>query len=452
MRKDSQKILARVSEIYIACMLTVFLVFPGRQGYVSISEDKAICFYLLSGAYALLITIFCLVFFWANIREQKQHVLRLSAPQVLILIYWGMTIVSAMLSEYPGTVFMGESRKEGLLTITLYCICFLWVSLFARPKEWMLWLFAGSVCVNDLLAILQLAGLNPLHMYPEGMNYYDAFKLYAGQFLGTIGNVDMVSAVLSLAIPVFWIAIVKLESRRRFLLLIPLGLTLGVLLTAFIAGGVLGVFAGAVLTIPVICKRGRRRKILTWSVVTLLVLGLVFVYFAGDLVGGFVGEAQQGMHGNWDDSFGSGRIYIWKRALELVDGHLLFGGGPDTMILRTDAVFERYNEELGVLIRSYVDSAHNEYLNILVNQGLLAVLAYLGALIWTAILWIRKAPENVAAAICGGAVLSYCIQAFFGISSLVSTPFFWLMLALLTACMTQENTMHAGHKRLTNKK
>ncbi len=447
-KKDQTAILYRFSELYIGLMISVFLLFPGTGGYENITEQKASVFFLLSGIYALGVPILRTEISLVGnypLPALKEGLRNLGWGRSLILVYWLMTALSTLLSDYRSVAFWGEARHEGFVTITLYCICFLWISCFAKPKEWMLWLFAVAICVNDILALLQIAGYNPLHLYPEGLDYYDAFKLYSGQFLGTVGNVDMMSAVFTVAIPLFWISLVKLKGNRRFLLVIPLALTLGVLLIAFVEGGVLGVFAGALLTVPVIVNKGNTRKALACSVAMILILGVCFVYFAGDRIGGFVSEAHQIMHGNWDDSFGSGRIYIWRKSLELVNGHLLFGGGPETMIFRTDAVFERLDEELGVLIRSYVDTAHNEYLNVLVNQGLLALLPYLGALLWAAVQWVKIAPENAGAAVCGGAVLSYCIQAFFGISSLLSAPYFWLALGLLISCLqTSKNHCERG--------
>ena len=40
---------------------------------------------------------------------------------------------------------------------------------------------------------------------------------------------------------------------------------------------------------------------------------------------------REGLHGRLEDSFGSGRIYIWKKTAALVPEHLWFGGGPDTL-------------------------------------------------------------------------------------------------------------------------
>ena len=437
-KKDPARVLTHLSNGFLGSMLSVFLLYPGFGGYELITKYKAGLFFLLTGGYVLLMVLLRLElslignYPWPDLHKVWNET---GLAEKCIAGYWCMTAISTALSENRSIAFWGEARYEGFITLSLYCLSFLLLIRYAKPKAWMLWVFSGAVSLNCILALIQIAGYNPFSLYPQGMDYHDAFKLYSGQFLGTIGNVDFLSALFSLAIPIFWITIVKGKGKTRLLLLIPLCLSMAVLLIAFVAGGVLGVFSGALLCVPVIMKRGRGRKITACVVAVLIVLGLFVVYVAGDKIGGFVYEASQIMHGNLDDSFGSGRIYIWRKSLELVDGHLLFGGGPETMGLRTDAYFERYDEDLGVLIQSFVDTAHNEYLNILVNQGLLALLFFMGALIVSAIQWGKLAPDNPGVAVCGGAVLCYCIQAFFGISSLITAPFFWITLAILVICI-----------------
>ncbi|MBR4231689.1 MAG: O-antigen ligase family protein, partial [Oscillospiraceae bacterium] len=122
-------------------------------------------------------------------------------------------------------------------------------------------------------------------------------------------------------------------------------------------------------------------------------------------------------------------IYIWRNCLKLFPERPLFGGGPDTLGAREIPPFIRWDPDQGMLKRG-IDAAHNEYLNILVNQGLLALLAYLSALAACAVVWYRTA-EDPAAAVAGGAVLFYCIQAFFGISMCLSAPYMWLALGIL---------------------
>ena len=76
-----------------------------------------------------------------------------------------------------------------------------------------------------------------------------------------------------------------------------------------------------------------------------------------------------------------------------------------------------------------IDVAHNEYLNILVNQGIFALLSYLAAVISALVHWYRN--KSAAAAAAGAAVLCYCVQAFFGISMFIAAIFFWIALAYL---------------------
>ena len=443
-KKDPSRILMYLSNGFLGSMVSIFLLYPGFGGYEQITKYKAGLFFLLVGGYVALMVLLRLElslignYPWPDLRKAWKET---GLAEKCVAGYWCMTAISTALSDEPKIAFWGEARYEGFITLSLYCLSFLLLVRYAKPKAWMLGVFSSAVSLNCVLALIQIAGYNPLGLYPPGMDYSDAFKLYSGQFLGTVGNVDLLSALFSLAIPIFWIPVVKGKERKRLFLILPLCLSLIVLLSAFVAGGVLGVFSGALLCVPVIMKRGRARKVTACAVAVLIVLGLFVVYFAGDRVGGFVYEASQIMHGNIDDSFGSGRIYIWRKSLELVEGHLLFGGGPETMGLRTDAYFERYDEDLGVLIQSFVDTAHNEYLNILVNQGLLALLFFVGALLISAVLWMRHGPDNIGAAVCGGAVLCYCIQAFFGISSLITAPFFWMTLAMLQICIKPRGKM-----------
>lgn len=415
-------------------MLSVFLLFPGLGGYAGITAEKWRAFLLFSGGYVALTALLRLelALTGGGRLPSPAAVWRsMGVSQKLIAGFWALSAVSTALSVDKSVSFWGGPRYEGLLTITLYCAACLLVSRYGRPKRWLLWLFGVSMSLNCLLAFLQLAGYNPLGLYPQGMNYYDANVLYAGEFLGTVGNADIFSAVLCAAIPAFWIAAVKLPGRNRFFLLIPLALYTAVLWKAFVAGGIVGVIGSALLTVPVLLKDRRARAAGFAAVLCVCVLGVAGIYAFGGQLGGFLYEASELLHGRWDDSFGSGRLYIWRKTAELIPERLLFGGGPDTLGLRTDAAFERYDETLGILIRSSVDAAHNEYLNILVNQGLPALLAYLAALLTAAAKWVRTAAENPVSAICGGAVLGYCVQAFFGISSPISAPCLWLALGFL---------------------
>ena len=390
---------------YLAILLSIYLLYPGRGSYQTITAQKWSAYLLITGMYiAAMLLLHLELAIVGAARLPAPTMLRktLGLPQKFILLYLFATVLSTLFSEFRQTAPWGGGRCEGLAAIALYCLSFLLVSAYGQPKRWMLWLYAAAISVNCVLCLLQFARLNPLHLYPEGMNYYGANTQYAGEFLGTVGNADILSAVLSLSIPAFWAAILRMKGcRERYFLLIPLALCLVVLLRAFVAGGILGVTGAVVLSAPLMTDDKRRRKWALICVIAALIAAAAAVYCFGSRMCGFLYEASELMHGRWDNRFGTGRIYIWRNVIQLVPEHLLLGGGPDTLGLRTDAAFERYDETLGILIHSAIDTAHNEYLNILVNQGLLALLSYLAALLASAIHWVRRG----ALRLCGARLL-----------------------------------------------
>ena len=168
---------------------------------------------------------------------------------------------------------------------------------------------------------------------------------------------------------------------------------------------------------------------LTVGVGLLLILGVAAVYLL-NFKGGFLYELHELLRGRGDDSFGSGRLYIWRNVLELSVQRLWFGYGPDTMLLAEIEPFTRVDEVLGVL-KARIDTAHNEYLNVLFHQGLLALLAYVGALASALVNWLRRGRKSWVGAAAGAAVLAYGIQALFGISVCIIAPYFWIALAIL---------------------
>ena len=133
------------------------------------------------------------------------------------------------------------------------------------------------------------------------------------------------------------------------------------------------------------------------------------------------------LHGQVNPEDGSARISIWQNVLRLVPERLLFGGGPDTLADRIQFSFQEYNEATGTNIQAFIDTAHNDYLNILVNTGLFSLLAYLAALVSAARRAVIKAATNNHSAcdIRRAAVLShsnhfqlqhlYCVPVFLGV-------------------------------------
>lgn len=438
--KTKSSVFQVATSYYLALIMTVFLLYTGTMGFQRISWAKFTSFLAISGGYIigmlllLLIVLILLKTRWMRkykLPSIKKCISESTWVQRLMVIYLLMTWISAIISPYFPTTVIGASRNEGALTITAYVLVFLLVSLCGRVEKWMLPVFAVSVSIFDIICILQLFGLNPFTLYPEGYDYFGANVHYNGAYLGTIGNVDLVAAFLCLAIPIFWVCLMRLNHSHRWLLLIPLGLSLFVLVKMWVLSGLVGVFVGCVIalcaTLPVSDKT---RKVL-WIVLISGAIAAIALIFFVDVGSGLFHEVHLLLHGHVDDTFGSGRIHIWRSVLERIPENPWFGTGPDTMQFAGVEAFQRYDEQSGVLYVGEIDVAHNDYLNILFHQGVFAFVAYVAALVLSARNWLRCAPHSVEAAALGSAVLCYCIQVFFGLSVCVVAPYFWIMLAFL---------------------
>lgn len=140
-------------------------------------------------------------------------------------------------------------------------------------------------------------------------------------------------------------------------------------------------------------------------------------------------QAAEILDGNLDDSFGSNRIFIWRRAVTLIPEHPLIGHGPDHFFIKFDDKFGREaSEKHGV----YYDKAHNEYIQFAVDEGLLGLgcmLAFYGLLLWQA--WKRYRQPMMAALLF--AMVCFVVQAFFNFSTPLAHPVIWCLWGVMAA-------------------
>ena len=477
---------SRLCAGYVLLLCSLFLFAIPRGGYTSITRERYPLFLLLHLGFLVAAGLLML----RGKPSPAKSLRRCSPGQWAVLGYLFFSGLSAAFSAYSGT-FLGTSRKEGLLTLLLYGLTALVLSEHLTFRPWMLHLAGGAVTAFCLLGFVQFTGANPFSLYPAGYDYFGADMHYAGKYWSTMGNAGLCGGFLSMAAAGLFTA--ALRKGGKFLwLMLPAGLSvfslleleneaglLAVMLVlplllpicvgttrqlsrAFFILSVLLLFAGISLCLSfsaqgcrfqisglflvmaaqlpalaaIVLQRWRwepapdkLRRFLALTLAAALLLALAAVYFLDNLPG-FLSEVHQLLRGNWSDQFGSGRLYIWWRVSRLVPEHWLLGGGPDTLGLRDLHWKPTYQAHLGIEVITHIDAAHNELLNILVNQGLPALLCYLAMLLWAAFRWWKAAGSD-RCAICGAAAVAYVVQSFFGISMFLCAPYFWLVIAPL---------------------
>jgi hypothetical protein len=474
------------TDAYVFLMLLMFPLFTGFRGYAATTVSKYLFFTVVTALWLVVLAFFTV--------KDRLRFGKPTARQICALIFMALCCLSWALSPYRWESVIGSGRYDGLVTLLLSALIFLGVSAYGSFRRCHAVAFAVSITLCCLVALLQLFGFDPLWLFPGDLCYYDSNIRFSGEFLGTVGNVNLLSAMLSLAIPLFF-ALAADDGRRASLLYnIPLFFSTLILAMSKVSGGALSVAVCALIAPALLlCSMPRLRRGLVSAGVCLLALSVTFAFHAdygeGVLSYGFafgkkvllclassavcfaasgvavfvnsspkertmrmvflalsaaafvaallivwfwrgesgtVYELSRLLHGQVDDSFGSSRILIWRKTLALIPQRPLLGGGPGTLALRLDVNFSRYVAETGKTISTVVDNAHNYYLQLLADIGVLGLLSYLALIagcIFSALLRKNARPLILA-------VLCYCIQDFFGLGLCIVSPIFWIFLGL----------------------
>ena len=127
--------------------------------------------------------------------------------------------------------------------------------------------------------------------------------------------------------------------------------------------------------------------------------------------------------GNINDYYGTRRIKIWKETLKIVPKYWLHGSGIDNY------AYSFGNQPLRIARKLY-DKAHNEYLQILVTEGVFSLITYIILYISIVIYGIEYTYKNKKVYLLLP-VMGYMIQAFFNISVIEVAPIFYIAVGLL---------------------
>lgn len=480
----------KVTDIYIFIMLSVFPLFTGFIGYAGITDAK---FFFFSAATILWFA--AIIFFCIQDRVALQALKPNTPTSKLILVYGALCCISAFCSPYFPETLLGAGRWDGLVTLLLYLLIFIGVQTFGELRAAHLYAMSSALLICTVIAFLQLIGLDPLDLFPRDLTYYDANIHYSGEFLGTIGNVDLLAGFLCLSVPLFSVAYIT--DKRHRPLLIPAAAGMFLLLVSRVAGGLVGILACVVFSAPVLLinrerpvramhaiaalslaaflafalhfSPGRIQFIcgaaaycaLATSIVTMLlsillrrckrlpeltpetytrtflflvliaVIVSVCVIYFWSGTSGTIYEISRILHGEIQDSFGSSRIRIWRETLALVPERPILGGGPGSIAKRLQIEFSRYVAETDSVRKTFVDNAHNAYLTVLTDTGIPGLLLYLSMILLCFLHWVRHRADKSFTPALGSAVLCYWVMDFFGLGLCLIAPMFWLLWGLL---------------------
>lgn len=233
-----------ITNIYISIMLLLFPLFVGFSGYSRLTFSKYLFFVIATALWMAAIMLISII------RREKWG--KLLPHHWAALLFMAIVCISALISPYRSESILGASRYDGLITQLLYACIFIGVSRFAKPEKFHFFAFGISVAICCLVAVFQLFNINIFSLFPGDYSHYDKGIRYSSAFLGTIGNTNVLSEFLCLAIPVFFALPVVSGKKMSLLALIPLSLSVFVMLRSEVSGGIVALGCCGLIGAPIV--------------------------------------------------------------------------------------------------------------------------------------------------------------------------------------------------------
>ena len=437
LRDRPNRLLSCGVQYWFCVFFASYLLLLGPKGLEEISAVKILILYVSVLALVLLLAVLIAV---SLIRRPVPRRFRdCLAPRALwnpanlfACAYLVFVLISALLSPWRRMALFSTENRENAFTEFLYVLCFVLISLWGKPTKTILYVVYGATGLFCLVILLHLLGLNPFGLYGAGKNFYSPVK--GGRtkiFIGTVGNVDLVSAVFSLLLPICLVGGLTARGWRKLIGLALAAVCAVEMVKIRVLAGLVGVAAGGVLSAWILAPFRRKTKLY-------LLLGLGLAGAAGlavlwgfDLKPKPLHELHEILHGRFSDKFGTGRFFIWRQMLERVPGRLLFGTGPDTVRQTGLDPFTRYNAAGQLVAVGRLSNAHCLPLQILYCNGLLSLLAWLGMVGSVLVPWALRKNKSRASAAIGAGIICFLTNMLFCITSVIIMPFFWCFLGLL---------------------
>ncbi len=155
----------------------------------------------------------------------------------------------------------------------------------------------------------------------------------------------------------------------------------------------------------------------------------------------------------FNDKWGTYRGFVWSRAWGLFCDapfiNKLFGYGNESFGVYMNAYY--YDDMINVVGKIY-DNAHNELLQYLVTLGLFGLITYLAVVISSLIYMIKYGKGNYLVYAIATSVIGYFIQSLINLNQPISTPLYFVVIALGVGYTTYLRKKDGDYDQVTSEK
>lgn len=258
------------------------------------------------------------------------------------------------------------------------------------------------------------------------------------RIFSTMGQPNWLASYLILVLPISMAFALSVKKQTQKLLfgIISISLFLALIFTnsrAGIAGFVVSIILFFALSPNKIARKNSRAL-----VVLFLVFLTVMVFLAKPLYGRIAEIINPPKNAPTDST--QIRLIVWKGAIDVIKNNPLLGTGPETFAY-SYYQYRPLEHNKTTEWNFFYNKAHNEFLNIFANVGILgglSSLAFLAATIF--VLRIKKQDEqsNLFASATISALVGYQLSIFFGFSTVATQLTMFMEIA--TVLVLQEKT------------
>ncbi len=370
----------------------------------------------------------------------KMECNKFKIKDLFVLLFMFFSFLSFYFAYDRYVAFNGFiGRREGLLALFAYYVFFLVASTLKNRKLVKIFIYAFSLhCLLQIIyGFLQVRGVENVFGIEIKHNFYH----YS---FGLVGNSNFFSS-LQLLILGLWIGLYVFDDKLFNLKVV---IPLFIFLMGIVLAGAMSGFVGFVMILLLVFIYGLyiffSKKKNSFNI--FIKLGIIVAMFSWVIVIlSYIADSQyaldifdlnqqttQIVDEGLKDENGTGRIYIWKTALNNAPKYLWTGIGIDQFLYINDGKYI-----IDPITGNIIDKAHNEYLQILLTEGIFKAIVYIIFLLWIffkAVLNIlkskKKNPILLALLL---SYVGYAIQAFFNISVTTVAPIFFVITGLLLA-------------------
>lgn len=403
--------------IYI--VLNILYVLIGSYYY----EIKSLSYYKFSKGFInllfpnIIILIYLII---SKIKKNKKVNFNLIDLFLLLIIIF--SFISVLLAKKVDVALYGmPGRYEGLYQICYYFSLFMLTTFIDKKYKKIL-----------SYTILIVTCIETIYAYFQVMNIFDVVRYYRNNKVWATGFTTNPNFYATISLLGLSTSIGLLFEEKKHILKIMLSCLIVLLMTGLLISNTMSCVVGLLVVIIytfiyIIVKK----KYLYFSFIILLIIPTIYIASINKttLLKDFIkttNETKEIVSGNIDGEYGTKRIFIWTKTLEIVPKNIIHGVGIDNF-------YYAFGDKPISKGRWFFDKAHNEYLQVLITEGIFSLISYLSFFGIIVIRGIKESfKDNKIYLILP--VIGYLAQAFFNISVIEVAPYFYIILGL---CVTR---------------